>query len=140
MSSHRNASALLRRSLQGNAVFSAVSGLALTAYGKPLAALIGLEQAQILLGVGVSLLLYAASLFRNAAREQVSAGEAYVAVAMDVAWVLGSVVVIALGPLNRTGNWTVAVVADVVLLFAVLQFAGIRRMQRSATISSAFGR
>ncbi len=137
MTSSANESALLRRSLTGNAVFSVLSSLALVAYWKPLAVLIGLERAGLLPVIGVSLLVYAAGLFRNAFRERVNASEAWTAVAMDLAWVVGSALVIALGPLSRTGNWVVAVVADVVLLFAVLQVAGIRRMQRAAMATRA---
>ncbi|MGH7455699.1 MAG: hypothetical protein ACRENG_30365, partial [bacterium] len=56
--------------------------------------------------------------------------EAWLAVVLDAAWVIGSAILIFAGTLSTTGNWLVAIVADIVLLFAVLQFFGIRRLQQ----------
>ena len=49
---------------------------------------------------------------------------------LDVLWVLGSVALIFSNqiPLTVAGKWAVALVADVVALFAVLQYVGVRRM------------
>lgn len=122
---------LLRRALRGNAAFSTASGLAFVAASGPIAATIGLEQPIVLIAIGLGLLVFAAGLIRNAARANVNRIEARLAVAGDLAWVLGSGVVIALGILTRTGNWAAAIVADVVLLFAILQLVGLRRLARS---------
>jgi hypothetical protein len=35
--------------------------------------------------------------------------------------------------MTTTGNWAVAIIADVVLVFAVLQFRGLRKMRRANT-------
>ena len=80
-------------------------------------------------GIGVSLLVFAVGLLRNSSRLEVNQAEAWTAVAMDLAWVAGSVAVISTGALTVGGNWLVAVVADVVLLFAVLQVMGLRRVR-----------
>lgn len=55
---------------------------------------------------------------------------AWAAVVLDALWVLSSVVLIFSNqiPLTVAGKWAVALVADVVALFAVLQYVGIRRM------------
>ncbi len=124
------ASYFLRRALLGNGVFSLISGIILIVTAKPLSELFGLSMSAILTGLGVSLLLYAAGLFRNALQEEICQTEALLAVILDAAWVVGSVVLITTGILTRTGNWTAAIVADVVLLFAVLQFIGLRRMRK----------
>jgi hypothetical protein len=77
------------------------------------------------------LLLFAAGLFRNAARAELNQTEAWIAVALDVAWVIGTTALIFAGVFSATGNWVVALVGDVVLLFAVLQFWGLRKLRRA---------
>ena len=48
--------------------------------------------------------------------------------ALNIAWVVASLAVIAAGWLSAAGNWAVGLVADVVLIFAILQAVGLRRM------------
>ncbi|MCG8405459.1 MAG: hypothetical protein MI923_09700 [Phycisphaerales bacterium] len=126
-----NPTRFLRRSLLSNAVFSTVSGLSFIAAAKPISSLIGLSHPGILIGIGVSLLVFAAGLVANAKRQAINVTEAWLAVVLDVTWVAGSVVVLLAGVLSTTGNWAVAIVADVVFLFAILQFVGLRRMRRA---------
>lgn len=128
MKSTREKSLLLRRALRGNGIFSTVSGIAFIAGAKPVSAAIGLDYPLVVGIVGASLLLFAAGVFRNAARERISRIEASLTVAGDLVWVVASGVIIALGLLSTTGNWAVAVVADVVLVFAIFQFVGLRRI------------
>jgi hypothetical protein len=132
MNTDRRPSHLLRRALQANGAFSALSGLILLAAAQPLAALLGLSHPMTLVGVGISLLLFSAGLWRNSRRETVNQMEALLAVALDVAWVAGSIAVIFAGVLSPTGNWMVAIVADIVLLFAVWQFLGLRKLRRES--------
>ncbi len=119
----------LRRALQANGVFSGISGLLMMLAAGPLSELIGLSISSILIGVGAGLIFYAIGLFRNASSALINRTEAYLAVVMDLAWVVGSAVVIFLGVLTTTGNWMVAVVADIVLMFGILQGYGLKKMQ-----------
>ena len=121
---------MLRLALRGNGVFSILSGISFVALSGPISRAIGLEYPMIMVAIGLGLLIFAGALFFNAARSEISRLEAALAVAGDIAWVLGSGVIIALGILTTTGNWAVAIVADVVLLFAILQFIGLRRLSR----------
>jgi hypothetical protein len=130
MTTSSSKSKLLRASLYGNGIFSALSGLILIFAAKLLAALLGVNTPTILIGIGVSLLFYAIGLFLNARRQAINLKEAWLAVILDAAWVVGSIVLIFAGLLTTTGNWVVAIVADVVLLFAILQFVGIRKVRR----------
>ncbi|MGH7600784.1 MAG: hypothetical protein ACREOI_30885 [bacterium] len=123
-------SKLLRRTLQANAAFSALSGIIAIAGAKPLSLLLGVNVSLLLIGMGIALLAYAAVLFLNARRESIKLPEAWLAVVLDAAWVIGSAILIFAGTLSTTGNWLVAIVADIVLLFAVLQFFGIRRLRQ----------
>ncbi len=133
MANHSTESAFLRRSLRANGAFSLVTGLAMVVACKPLSNLIGAGHPLILAGIGVSLLAFAAGLFRNSQRVSVDEREAMTAIILDFGWVVGSVVVISFGVLTSPGNWTVATVADLVLVFAILQAVGLRRVRRAAT-------
>ncbi len=123
-------SKLLRRTLQANAAFSALSGIIAIASAKPLSLLLGVNVSSLLIGMGIALLAYAAVLFLNARRENIKLQEAWLAVVLDAAWVIGSAILIFAGTLSTTGNWLIAIVAKIVLIFAVLQFFGIRRLQQ----------
>jgi O-antigen ligase len=123
-------SKLLRRTLQANAAFSALSGIIAIAGAKLLSSLLGVNVSSLLIGLGIALVAYAAALSSNACRENIKLQEAWLAVVLDAAWVIGSVMLIFAGALSTTGNWLAAIVADVVLIFAVLQFLGIRRLQQ----------
>jgi len=60
---------------------------------------------------------------------QISDGFAKFAIYADLVWVAGSVILIFTSLVNLTtpGKWVIAIVADIVLAFAILQFLGLRR-------------
>lgn len=123
---------LLRRALKLNAGFSALSGMALIVAFAPLGRLIGVELPWLYVPLGFALLLFALGLLRNARRPEINRTEARLAVFMDVAWVVGSAALLLLPglPLTGAGRWLIALVADVVALFALLQWLGLRRLAR----------
>jgi hypothetical protein len=118
----------LRRSLQLDGIASALCGALLLLAAGPVSALAGLPGPGIARAVGAGLLVYAAALLWNAARATVNRGEAFLAVVLNAGWVAGSAVLIVDGPLTLAGNLAVAAVAAVVLLFAVLEVVGLRRL------------
>jgi hypothetical protein len=118
----------LRRSLQLDGIASALCGALLLLAAGPVSALAGLPGPGIARAVGAGLLVYAAALLWNAARATVNRGEAFLAVVLNAGWVAGSAVLIVVGPLTLGGNLAVAAVAAVVLLFAVLEVVGLRRL------------
>lgn len=128
-------SLLLRRVLQANSAFSVISGVTLVAAAAPISRLFGVGQPAILIGVGVLLLAFAVGLFLNSRREALNETEVVTAIAMDAAWVAGSIILIGLGVLSTAGNWAVAILAAVVLLFAILQAIGFRRVRREKKVS-----
>lgn len=91
----------------------------------------GLSSSVNLLILGVGLIVFAVTLVINARKQPVKKSDAWVAVLMDLAWVAGSYVLIFLVPFSPKGKWVVGIVAELVLLFAVLQYVGIRRIQKS---------
>jgi hypothetical protein len=82
--------------------------------------------------VGAGLLVYAAALLWNAARATVSRGEVQLAVVLNAGWVVGSAVLMVDGSLTLVGTLAVGVVAAAVLLFAVLEIVGLRRLRAAA--------
>ena len=123
---------LLKKALAGNAVFSIVSGVAILIANRWLVKFLGLPQTVSLAILGVSLIVYAALLWLSARRPKIKITDAWPAVIMDGAWVVGSYLIIFLVPFSVGGKWVIALVAEVVLAFAILQWLGIRRVRRNA--------
>lgn len=122
---------LLRIALRGNAAFSATSGLVSLVAAGSLATLLGVPEAQVLTALGAQLLVFAAFLVWLSTRERIHPGLAMAVIAADVAWVIGTVPVVAADFLTTVGVWTVLGIADVVAVFAALQWFGLRRMRRA---------
>lgn len=124
---------LLRRALRLNAWFSTVSGLTLAAGSYLIGPRIGVEPSWLVLLVGIGLLPFAYDLFANASKSNVNLGKVKVAIAGDIAWVVGSIAVIVVDPtgLTTAGVVTIGVVAAIVADFGVLQWLGLRRAMES---------
>ena len=122
---------LLKKALTGNAVFSVVSGLAILFANRWLVKFLGLPDKVSLAILGVSLLVYAAILWLNARRPTIKITDAWIAVIMDAVWVMGSYVLIFVVPFSVGGKWVVALVAELVLAFAIVQWLGIRKIRKS---------
>ena len=122
---------LLRRALMGNAVFSTLSGLTVLFAPGWVLRILGLSPDVSLVILGIGLIVFAASLVISARRQHLKTSDAWIAVLMDLSWVLGSYLLMFVVPFSTGGKWVVGAVAELVLLFAVLQFVGIRRMQKS---------
>lgn len=127
--STRIKSDLLRRALQANSIFSGVSGGIFIAAAGPLTSFLGLDAPVILILTGVLLILYAVGLWQTAARNPINRRLALIAVILDAAWVIGSLAILLTGWLSLTtgGRWVVAIVADVVAIFAGLQWYALRQ-------------
>ena len=124
---------LLRRAMRGNAIFSAVSGLAFALFSSTLSTTLGIPWPGVLLAVGIVLIIYAADLAWVTSSELFDIRWGMVAVGLDVVWVVGSAVILLAGllPLTTVGWWVVAIAADIVLIFAVAQAVGIRRIRQN---------
>ena len=125
-------SSLLRNTLFSNSVFSFLSGAAALLFSKAIASFLGLSASWILLVLGVGLIVYGVELYLAARAEPVHTGIARFAVYADLAWVLGSAVLIFVNlvPFTTAGKWAIAIIADVVLVFAVLQYVGFRKLTK----------
>lgn len=115
--------------LRLNGGFSTVSGLTMLLAARPLAQWIGLAGPGQLLGVGISLLLFALGLFRLSYRSDINPKAVRAIIAMDVSWVLLTAVLIAFGVFNRNGNALAIVLAAIVAWLARLQAIGLRKLE-----------
>jgi hypothetical protein len=121
----------LSRVLLGNAVFTALSGLASLAWPRPFAAWLGIEQPLILSVLGVIFLLSAAWLAWFAMHTPLDRRVVQAIFILDTAWVVASALALVAGwpPLTATGKWIITGIAEMVAVFAVLEFMGLRRMR-----------
>ena len=123
---------LLRRALRGNALFSMISGALILAINRALVQFLGLPNNASLTPLGIGLLGYAAWLLWNARREKISIVDAWIAVILDMVWVVGSYALLFAVRFSSGGKWAVVFVAELVFLFAVMQWLGLRRVSRSS--------
>lgn len=128
-----NRSHLLPRAMRANALFSTLSGISFLLAPGWLSRATGIEPAFVFTGLGVGLLVYALWLWLSTRGNVVSRRAALTAIAGDCLWVVASIVVLAGGFLSLTtaGKWGLAIVADLVGVFAVIQFLGLRRMRNA---------
>jgi len=86
------------------------------------------------MAIGVGLLLWAALAFWISTRPQPSRGLVFTIIEGNLLWVLATIILLVSGwlPFSTTGNWAIAIVADVVGLLALLQYVGWRRLTKRA--------
>jgi hypothetical protein len=122
-------SSLLRNALRGNALFSGLSGIVSLVAAQSLATFTGIQESLVFVILGVVLILFAVDLIWIASRESINRRFAVAVIFMDVAWVAGSAIILLfdLLPLTVAGRWTIALLAEVVAVFAILQTIGLRR-------------
>jgi len=114
----------------GNALFSTISGLTLILAGQRVVRLLGLPEAVNLLTMGISLLVFAVTLVVFARKKPIKVSDAWMAVLLDLAWVIGSYPLLLVVPFSTTGKWIVGIVAEGVMLFTLVQWLGIRRIRK----------
>ncbi len=128
---------LLRRTLWGNAGFSVISGAVLAIFAAPFAAaasrapivVAGLDFAVVLGLLGLGVVAFGVLCGWVASRPVLPGGWARAIFAADLAWVAGSVLILAL-----PASWTTAGVVGIVALaavvadLAILEYFGLRRL------------
>jgi hypothetical protein len=121
---------LLRRALLGNAVFSLLVGVICLVEATTLAVWTGIQPPAVFTVLGALLIPFAVALGWLALLGADVRTAGRIILALDVGWVVVSVVLLLAGwlPLTNAGWWAVALVADVVALFAVLEYLGLRRL------------
>lgn len=121
---------LLYNALRADSLFSGLSGIVITFGAGAVADFMGAGNPVSFIVIGIALVLYAAFLLLNSANRPVSKNFGWLIVAGNVVWVIGSAIILLTDvfALSAGGRWAVLIVADFVLLFAIAQYLGIRRM------------
>lgn len=126
-------STLLRRTLQANEIFSAVSGLMFLFFSKQVAEFLGTPNSRVILFLGIGLLLWAGFTAWVSMQSQLNPTMVKLIIEGDLLWVVGSILLLifAGGLFSTSGKWAIAIVGDIVALFAILQWVGLRRLGRA---------
>ena len=125
----RPSTSLLPKVLRADGVFALLSGSLLLLAARPVAELIDLSNPMALAAVGIVLLGYAGMLLYYAAREERNRNIGWLAIILNLGWVIGSYAGLLLGifPVNTAGKWAIAIVAEVVFIFAVAEYIALRK-------------
>ena len=121
---------LLKMALLANASFSTISGLVLVFAQRGVVRLLGLPETINLIGLGISLLVFALILMIFARKKPIKLLDAWIAVILDAVWVIGSFPLLFVVSVSISGKWVVGFVAEVVMVFALMQWLGIRRIRK----------
>lgn len=122
----------LQRALQGNGIFSAISGAISLVAARPLAETMGIPSTLPLVVLGILLLGYAAALITAVRKQENALKIGPAAVVMDILWVMGSVILLLSGwlPLTTAGTWIILIIGDIVLFFAGWQAYGLWKLRQ----------
>lgn len=129
---------MLYATLTVNAVSSGLCGAGLFVGAAPLATVLGLPGPLPLLVFGALLLAFALQVWR-ARRDPLDLGRARLILYMDVAYVVASFVLVLgwPGALSPVGRLLTALVADLVGVFAVFEYVGLRRARAAESGAEA---
>jgi hypothetical protein len=124
-------SLFLRRVLLLDCVISGVTGLAMLAGSDLIGRLIGAPPAFVQYAGG-SLLPFAAFVFYLSQRDLVSRGAIWTVIALNVAWVAGSVLLLFIDAIAPTAFGTAFIVLQAIAVasFAEMQYVGLRKAWR----------
>jgi len=137
----------LRRAFAVNAVFSILAGLIMLAGASPLAAalldlpqgVLGISAPVVFVAVGAGTAAFGLLVAIEARRPEPRLLDARLILALDAAWVIGSLVLLAAVPQAFTfwGRLIVADVAAVVALIALAEAAGLGALRRIDALATA---
>jgi hypothetical protein len=120
----------LKQVLLVNAISSGATGALLMLFSAPVAGLFGVTPVAPFVAVGAFLLVFAGGVGYEAVQKRLRPGRVQLIIALDVAWVVGSLVAVALSfsALSPLGNLLILAVAGWVATMAFLQTRGLREL------------
>lgn len=124
----------LRTILYANVAFTAISALVLLLASRVVAQFLGLASGNFLLALGVGLAIFAADVAWVATRDNLNRSYVTTIAIADAFWVVGSIVLLVGGFVEFTtaGKWAVAIIADIVGIFGVLEFYGLLKWKQQS--------
>ncbi len=126
---------LLRFALTFNSIFSFVTGLTLTLWGSTISEIFGVNDYLIFTLLGVSLVGFSIAVFGVSRQKPIRPLPVLVIIILDLVWVLASIPLLLLNPLEltETGNIIIGVVALVVFTVAFMQLIGLSKVDSNDT-------
>jgi hypothetical protein len=132
---------LLRNVLRANAAISALSGLLFITASQSVAHFLGIAETQVfgsmpgstfIGALGVVIVLFALGVAYDFTRPTLKQLAMKAIIVADVAWVATSVLILLTGalPLTTAGSWAVLIAGDLVTALAILEYVGLRRLNR----------
>ena len=133
---------LLRNTLRANAAFSIISGVLFIVASNGIAAFLGIKEASVfgfldgptfILILGIGVLLFGLGVLYDVTRPELRRRDATLILAGDIAWVGISALLLLTRalPFSTAGSWAVLITADIVTVFAIGEYIGLRRLRRS---------
>lgn len=122
-----NRPAFMRNVLIANVVFSTTFGVLFTLAAGAIVDFTGVPWGLYYRALGIGLLAFAGFVFYT--MRTLEPRLIWTVFVLDVAWVVGSYVLLVLNvlPITTAAKWAFAVIADAVLVFALLEWWGMRR-------------
>lgn len=119
---------LLKNALTANAIFSGISGISLIVFSKSFAKLFMVASNTVFWIVGIVLIYFAITIIVEIFKTR-SLAILFIIV-QDILWVVGSMILVLTNPfsISITGNTIIAIIALIVMLFAILQGLGLSRI------------
>ncbi len=120
---------VLRRALQANGLFSVVSGVVLAVSPTQVSSFLGLDMPGLINFLGAGLIGFAVALFWLAAEPRIRRSLALTVILLDIAWVVGSILLLINDIVSFTthGMWAIAIVSGIAAVFAAFQSYGLHR-------------
>ncbi|MFQ5545594.1 MAG: hypothetical protein ACE5FE_06430 [Acidiferrobacterales bacterium] len=120
---------VLRRALQANGLFSAISGVVLAVLPTQVSSFLGLDVPGLINFLGAGLIGFAVALFWLAVEPRIPRSLALTVILLDIAWVVDSLLLLItdIVPLTSHGMWAIAIVSAIIAFLAALQSYGLHR-------------
>ncbi len=122
---------MLRNALKANVIFSMLSAIAALALSNSISSFMELANGNAM-AFSLQLFVFAGFVLFNALRKGVSSVMIYIIIGLDVLFIIGSFLRIAIEPLSTGGIVLILVSSAVVATLAYLQFKGLRVVRASA--------
>ena len=128
----KNVNSLLRKSLATNASFSLVCGSMFLIFSPELSAWMHIQDITVLYSLGPGLILFGLYVGYCATRQKPGPYHVWFIIIQDWIWVFGSAFLLITTPfgISLAGNWVIAIVATIVMSFAIAQYKGLQRVTR----------
>jgi len=119
----------LQKALRINAIFSIISGLTLIIFHQKIALLFGIVNPTVFWVVGAALLVFSATIVYEIFKQR--QGAVLLIIIQDFLWVFASISILMLNPfeISNVGNYTIGLVALIVLVMGINQAKALANTQ-----------